>query len=251
MDALKENGLKNILKSFNGVREESNEHCKMEKLQEQFCSLAKELLYGGYFLIDGKTRICLDDIEFYYHEEGEGGFKDPIMYHTNDHEGKEIPYFEIGRLNLHISGVDVTFENEEKKYRASFLIRGFHVENDDKPYNPYSTQIENYDPCSTHIYDKMLYMGVPLDRAIEIEWVTNDLPDMNTYKPIADKRYNVVAKEHFIKNAKNKYEKRPLDEEVPLPLNKDEFISGSSGKVYRRCTRQWRFYKAGINIKNK
>ena len=170
-----------ILKAFKGVVDIPQEH-KLASLNEQFRGMAKELLYGGYFLIEGKTRICLDDIEFYYHEEEEDGLKDPIMYHTNDHEGKEIPYFEIGRLNLHISGIDVTFENEEKKYRASFLIRGLHVENYDKPYNPCSTQIENYDPCSTHIYDEMLYMGVPLGKPIEIEWVTKDLPPKDSFK---------------------------------------------------------------------
>ena len=97
-----------ILKQFKGVVDIPTEKGKLDSLYEQFRLMSKELLYGGYFLIEGKTRICLDDIEFYYHEEGDGGLKDPIMYHTNDHEGKEIPYFEIGRLTLHIYGVGVT-----------------------------------------------------------------------------------------------------------------------------------------------
>jgi hypothetical protein len=144
---------------------------------------------------------------------------------------------------LHVSGVDVTFENPSKQYRASFLIRGFHVEIDEveKPYDPYST----------HIYDKMLYMGLPLGKPIEIEWVTKNLQDKDCCNPIVGKRYNVPAEEHFIKNAKNKYEKRPLKETVSKPLNKDDFFSDSAGNVYRRCTRLWRFYKVGLNLKNK
>lgn len=205
----------------------------------------KKLLYGGYFLIDGKTRICLDDIEFYYHEEGEGGLKDPIMYHTNDHEGKEIPYFEIGRLNLHISGVDVTFENKKKKYRASFLIRGFHVEDDEKPYDPCSIQIENYDSCSTHIYDKMLYMGVPLGKTIEIEWVTKDLPPKDSYKlSEGEWRKNVAEYEKDKKNGK--YIKKPVigdfDKKIHFHYGKNDYV---------RCTRPWRFYKTEVINKNK
>ena len=144
--------MKTILEKFTGATEEKSLEQKERKLYIQFCNMAKELLYGGYFLIDEKKKIFLDDIEFYYHEEGdehEGKLKDLAMYHTNDHEGRErntkLPYFKIGRLNLHQSGVDVTFENEEKSYRASFLIRGFHVDG------------MEYDSHSLHIYDKMLY----------------------------------------------------------------------------------------------
>jgi len=238
METHKENGLISILESFKGVREISDEHLKMKELDRQFHHMAKELLYGGYFLIEGKTRICLDDIEFYYHEEGEEGLKDPIMYHTNDHEGKEIPYFEIGRLNLHISGVDVTFENVEKKYRASFLIRGFHVENDEEPYNPCSTEIKNFDPCSTHIYDKMLYMGVPLSKSIEIEWVSKDLDGKETYKPKGEWRKNAAE---FEINKNGKYIKKlvvgAFDENKHFHYGKNDYV---------RCQRPWRFKKENI-----
>ena len=99
-----------------------------------FHPCAKEILLGGYFLIDKKYIIDLGSIELYYHEE-EGEIKDYIMYHTNDHPSKSrvfnleggYPYFEFGSFNLHQSGIDVTFENEDQKYRASFLIRSYRV----------------------------------------------------------------------------------------------------------------------------
>ena len=90
-----------ILKQFKGVVDIPTEKEKLDSLDEQFRLMAKELLYGGYFLIEGEKRIYLDNIEFYYHEEMADGLKDPIMYHTNENEGKgkDIPYFELGRLN--------------------------------------------------------------------------------------------------------------------------------------------------------
>lgn len=224
METLKESSLNVILESFKGVREISDEHLKMEKLQKQFCSMAKELLYGGYFLVEGKTRLYLDDIEFYYHEEGEEGLKDPIMYHTNDHEGKEIPYFEIGRLNLHISGIDVTFENEEMKYRASFLIRGFHVDNDE------------YDPHSTHVYDKMVHMGVPMGKPIEIEWISKRLPGYESYDPKGEARQNVA--EYELQDGK--YKKIEYLEKGEY--NKDDYFHYNK-HVYKKCQREWRFKK--------
>ena len=230
--------MKNILAKFTGATDVSDIEKKKEILNQQFCYLAKELLYGGYFLVDEKKKIYLDDIEFYYHEEGEGGLKDPIMYHTNDREGKQLPYYGLGRLNLHISGIDITFENEEKHYRASFLIRGFHVNEGE------------YDDCSTHIYDELLYMGVPFDKSIEIEWINMDLPGKENYHPQGEMRYNVpAAEECFIKNAKGKYEKYPIKgiTEIPSTSNKEYFKA--SNKIYKRCDRPWRFYKPGLPIK--
>lgn len=228
--------MKNILAKFTGATEVSDIEGKKVILNQQFCEMAKELLYGGYFLVDEKKKIYMDDIEFYYHEEGDGGLKDPIMYHTNDHEGKELPYYGLGRLNLHISGIDVTFENEEKHYRASFLIRGFHVNEGE------------YDDCSTHIYDELLYMGVPFDKSIEIEWINMDLPGKENYRPKeGERRYNVPAEEHFKINAKGKYEKYTQITTIPSLEAKEYFKA--SNKVYKRCDRPWRFYKPGLPMK--
>lgn len=215
--------MEKILSIFTGVTEEKDEQAKMNKLYDQFCKMSKELLYGGYFLIEENKRLYLDDIEFYYHEELPGGLKDPIMYHTNDNEGKKkpLPYFEMGRLNLHTSGVDVTFENEEKHYRASFLIRGFHVGNED------------YDPHSTHIYNEMLYMGLPLGKPIEIVWVSEAQDYKDNYIPIGIPRQNVAE----YKYQNGKYTKIECTEKDFDP----KLYYRSSGKIFKQCQRKWRF----------
>ncbi|MGM9804700.1 MAG: hypothetical protein ACI308_11060 [Muribaculaceae bacterium] len=51
--------------------------------------------------------------------------KDPIVYHRNGNN--ELPYLELGSLNCHESGIDVTFENEKKAFWASFLIRAYRL----------------------------------------------------------------------------------------------------------------------------
>lgn len=216
-----------ILKNFKGAVDQPHD-LKLAALEKQFYLMAKELLYGGYFLIENKKHLYLDDIEFYYHEEGTEGLKDPIMYHTNDNEGKgkEIPYYELGRLHLHISGVDVTFENEEKQYRASFLIRGFHVDN------------KEYDNHSTHVYDEMLYMGLPLGKPIEIKWISKDLEGKETYTPKGEWRKNVAEYEYKDgKYAKIEYHGKDFDPNLYFRY---------SGHVYKKCPRKWRFRKANI-----
>lgn len=45
------------------------------------------------------------------------------------HKGKDVPYFPVvGTFYPHESGVDVTFENKDEQYRASFLIRAYKYE---------------------------------------------------------------------------------------------------------------------------
>ena len=208
-------------------------HNTEDELTNAFEKLAQYLLYCGYFLVNKKKNIYLDDIEFYYHEEGEereGKFKDPAMYHTNDHDGlelkRELPYFETGRLNLHQSGIDITFENEKSRYRASCLIRGFIVDGN------------KHDSRSTYIYYDMLEMGLPLDKPIEIEWVYDPRP-CGSIKNTG--RQNIVkyAKDengYYIKDEKGKYKK------------KVKGTTKSNKPIYEPCDRPWRFYKADNNI---
>ena len=222
-----------ILKCFHGVLDEPDETLKMRKLNEQFRSIAKDVLYGGYFLVEGTKKIFIDDIEFYYHEEAENGLKDPVMYHTNDHEGKILPYYEIGRLNLHVSGVDVTFENPVG-YRASFLIRGFHVidENGNE---------KEYDPHSTHIYDEMLYMGVPLGKSLEISWISEKQPGYDGFVPSGEWRQNVAE---YKKDEKGKYKKVIVEGDF-----NDKLHFHYNKKDYVRCKRLWRFKKSNLPTK--
>ena len=145
-------GINVILSLFTGVTDKSDNEKKEKELSKQFGQLAERLLYGGYFSVNNK-RIYLEEIEFYYHEE-EGSLKDPAMYHTNAHQGKEsLEYFVPGSLNCHVSGIDVTFENEEKKYRASFLIRGYRVER----FNDGEWKVKEgkaFEKRSTYIYSR-------------------------------------------------------------------------------------------------
>ena len=193
----KENGLICILKGFHGGQMTEKE------LYEEFVNLARQLFFDGHFevAVEGKCnrKIYLQAIEFYYHEEDENGIKDPVMYHSNDHEKRELPYFEIGRFNMHQSGVDVTFENPQKHYRASFLIRAYSFE-------PNPTEKKKCEVRSTHIYDDMFFMGVPMDKSIEITWA-NDNEDSSNWKSNGMWRLNVADYE---KDEKGKYIKKSL-----------------------------------------
>ena len=143
-----------------------------EDIAKCFAPCAENILLKGFFLVNGKYIIDLGCIELYYHEE-EGDIKDPIMYHTNDRgscsqfANESFPYFKLGSFNLHQSGVDVTFENEEKKYRASFLIRAYRVLKDESELS----NDNKYDGRSSFIFDDMFPKGVFFgDNGFKIEW---------------------------------------------------------------------------------
>ena len=114
--------LSEVIAAFDPRRADEN------TIQDQFWSIAEVALYGGYFLVNEETRIYPVEIEFYLYVENDPKGKwqqDANMYH----KGKDVPYFpKEGSLYPHRSGVDYTFENEEQKYRASFLIRCYQYE---------------------------------------------------------------------------------------------------------------------------
>ena len=116
-------GLKEQLENFEGAT-------TTEELTDKFKELAPLFLYGGYFNVGDRYLVYINTIEFYFHAENGSllSIKDPIVYHRNDKyvEG-EVPYFPVMALNAHVSGIDITFENEEMKYRASALIRAYEV----------------------------------------------------------------------------------------------------------------------------
>lgn len=70
--------LKDILATFSGGN--STE----EKINKEFSELAKKLLYGGHFRVMNSKNIYLEEIEFYYHEEGDSSMKDPSMLQSKD-----------------------------------------------------------------------------------------------------------------------------------------------------------------------
>jgi hypothetical protein len=157
-----------ILNEFDKRKDEWKGEWNVEAIAKCFEPCAKEILCNGYFLVNNEYIIDLGAIELYYHEEN-GTIKDHIMYHTNEHlpkNYKEVikykggyPYFKLGSFNLHTSGVDVTFENQNKKYRASFLIRSYRVLKKENEEDVKSL-VMPFDACSTHIFDDMFYSGI-------------------------------------------------------------------------------------------
>ncbi len=172
----------NILKQFDQVRTSRLDNWNEEAVVESCLPLAKEILCNGYFLVNSKYIIEIGAIELYYHEEI-GEIKDHVMYHINERLPKNYkemfkfnggyPYFTIGSFNLHQSGVDITFENEKQKYKASFLIRSYRVLT---TIEDLAKQHIKYDPYSTHIYDDLFYSGFLLstNERTTIEWIVYD-----------------------------------------------------------------------------
>lgn len=134
--------LQECLEAFTGASG-NNKQERMNSLNEPFKLLAQKMLYGGHFEVKNNKgivrKVYLHTIEFYYHEEAaiidSSKIDDYIVYHRNPFPTSQnsvlrpIPPFKIGSLNTHISGVDITFEDQssEPKYRASILVRALQV----------------------------------------------------------------------------------------------------------------------------
>lgn len=229
-----------------------------EKRKEIKCSPTNRLLYAeaiaecasfcaqwilaGHFEVTYKVgdnvivrKIAPTVIELYYHEEGKGRFKDPIMYHTNDgmlakrglymkkRRMSQVPYFPFGSLNPHPSGIDITFENRAERYRASFLIREYmFIEGD------VEERIEN----STDLYDDLLLNGIRFDDDNWIEWCDGKELDLNEITQ--DWRKN-VADYDFVEQNNPLSWKRKEGEKG----GKDTFTSGKY--TFIRCPFKWQF----------
>lgn len=135
-----------------------------EYIPKEFIEVARIVL-AGYFKVSGKDGSVIvrpTSIEFYYHEETEGGIKDPIVYHRNSEKSfKEV--FSFGILHNHVSGIDITFEkgiNPNTAVRASMLIREFEIDGKN-------------DTHSTMLYEK-LYQQTSIFDGIAVKWVDGD-----------------------------------------------------------------------------
>lgn len=231
----KGNGLFCGLKAFHGVIEIKDEIEKLSSLSLQFEAIAKDVILGGCFEINGLRRIYPLEIEFYYHEEGEDGLKDPVMYHTAEHEKVAPKYFPLGALNCHLSGIDVTFENPEKQYRASFLIRKYRVcEYESGEW----VEKKECEERPTYIYEDM-FMNIPLFDGITVKWISRET--VNPTKEIVRKQRINVAEY-----------KRDNDEKfTKVEITKDEYDKLSdveqqeyfsySGKELKKCKREWNY----------
>lgn len=212
-----------LLKTFKGGSSDEKE------ITGQFAELAKEILYGGHIIVSHaeETRnIYPEIIEFYYHEEN-GSIKDPIMYHTNFHapKGTTYPYFECSRLNLHQSGIDVTFEDGEKQYRASFLIRAYSVDNGE------------VETRSTYLYDAMFDMPLPFT----IEWKQEEIAK-DDRKLKGFWRQN-VAKYEQDENGDYMKKNGTYEKMTAKGTEDEKDIFSYNGKKYVKCDRMWRFEK--------
>ena len=242
------------------------------KIAECFIPCAKKILAGCFLVKNLKggeqvvRKINPTVLELYYHEEDPGRFKDPIMYHTNDRKyydyyldanGKEkshgpqsqsffkkrgidgLPYYSIGSLNPHTSGIDITFENSEKHYRASCLIREYDI-----------LFAEGKEPVhiknSTDIYDDLLLYGITLDNADWIDWEPGDCLDSVSDKDFKEKhscgRRNVpdyIPSDVVIEGCPVLWKKNDHPDGEPA-------FAGPNKKVYKKCPFNWQFHKAEI-----
>lgn len=111
------NTLKNALNIslFNNADEESLSN-------EIFPKVASQFLYGGFFLLNGREKLYLREIEFYF-LKADGSIKEDKMYRR---ECPDDDWLDMGTLFAHNSGVDITFEDSSRHlFRASVLIRAF------------------------------------------------------------------------------------------------------------------------------
>ena len=182
-----------------------------EKLETRMKELSKYFLYGGYINVRDQYHIYIKTVEFYYHEE-EGDIKDPIMYHRNDYfvEG-DISYFTPLSFNSHDTGVDITFENEKKKIRASVLIRAYEVfdcKNGKRlVWNPSAEQFQKYVEGKTKykyntqcLYLKRILNGFTSEGTPNITWVD----DLSKLKDINDKDITPIRRQGVYKSLDNK-----------------------------------------------
>ena len=165
-----ESTLYKALKAFPGAN--GNE----ANLPAEFEKIAEAAFFSGYFLVNGGTedeyRLKLTCIEFYYHED-EGNIKDPKKYL----KGKDEFGYALGAVCPNPSGVDVLFDDPDKKYHASFLIRGYKAIQKGKPDWENNVKKPDWAP-QDFWYD--LFGGADMLRTgrFSIEWV--DEPEETT-----------------------------------------------------------------------
>ena len=196
-------------------------------LFEKFKELAEYFVLGGYFLVNNERKVYLCDVEFYYHEE-EGAVKDYIMYHRNNRYGKNVilKYFEVGQLNAHESGVDITFECEAQKYRASMLIRGFKIK-DPNPEKYDDLCTKKYDVRSKYFYEALLNHG-SIGDGLKIEWVENE-----------GKSEYELAEPTFRQNVAEYDKDQNKIEHIGLNTEENKKCQGPK---FKQCMRPWRFH---------
>ena len=220
------NALISCFEAFKKERDAAKEQGRLSHafLSQQFSRIAQHLIYCGHFEVisNGKLIRCiyLDTLEFYYHEEGDGEIKDYIVYHRNKDKSPNdyLEAFPVGSLNTHVSGVDITFEDQSDKptYRASVLIRAFHVEE--------FIHTDGLHPCletetrSTYLYE-YLFMGLPINESVQIRWVV----DSNHTDSVPHCGYRVNVHKYDINKETGLPEKRKKEKDSTDYLDRKEW----------------------------
>ena len=157
------------------------DHSSVEKLTEAFAELAPYFLSEGYLKVREDYRVYPTTVEFYFHAET-GVVKDPIVYHRNNkYVDGDIPYFPLMTLHAHDSGYDITFENPEKEYRASVLIRAYQIwDINQKCWLKWDATMQKFrkfvkadiTPINTQVmYLKFLLNGFSMNGECLVDWV--------------------------------------------------------------------------------
>ena len=173
--------LRTLLDNFSLTEEERNRilynnDCSMPK---SFQKIAGCMLSGCFVVSsEGKEDILVSPtvLEFYYHEEGEGGIIDPIVYHRDSLSSTKsvIP---TGIFHNHVSGVDITFEkNGARTVRASVLIRAFSISGGANKASMEAFSVPLTDNNhSTHLYAALFSQFSPFD-GFSVKWEDGDKP---------------------------------------------------------------------------
>jgi hypothetical protein len=167
----------------------------LDQLNEWFKKIA-QIILSGHFEIknNNNDKECVivrpTTVEMYFHEERKDNqyIKDYIVYHKNEenantqrlNKNNDIQYYPLGVLNTHPSGIDITFESEKHRFRASALIRAFKVENDQTSkvtgvqYKNSKKVKENIDDRSTYVYDALFSQFNIFGEGFSVKWVDGD-----------------------------------------------------------------------------
>lgn len=228
-----------------------------DNLKQRFAELAPYFISGGYIRVNNDYQIYPTTVEFYFHSEQDGGVKDYIVYHRNNNKIKgDIPYFPFMSLHAHESGYDITFENSEKKYRASVLIREYQVwdvnqkcwlkwDSSEQNFRPYRAKDEKgKKKDGTPINDQVLYLkyilnGFTTNNEKTIDWV--DAEYLINKKDINNTpRKNVPDISEF-ECVNGKYIKKRKEHGKPDDYTAEDYFCAGNSIYYKRCKRYWRF----------
>lgn len=156
------------------------------ELYKMFKELATVFLYGGYIDVHHEYQIYIRTVEFYFHSEIPDGIHDPIVYHRNGKGLENMPYFPLMTLHAHNSGFDITFENEEKQYRASALIRSYEIKDKDGNYLKWDKDKQqfitdtNYQYITQSTYLYTLLNGFSLRENNPIKWIDTPISPVSS-----------------------------------------------------------------------